>query len=214
MGKVPEKQETKFSIEKISKETRKIILVTIIIIIMSPIFLFWIYSFKNKIREENDYFFQKSEWEEMSGNLSSMVQEARGEIDEVKERLEEIVIFREGETENTTDINLDEVKRKIIFKKTEDWEIYENKDYNFEIKYPNYLELKKSEYPAIMVLADKYEQEDDKFIEIKKYGSLIEMEEDNKLKKYLQLQDYFLAAISYKASTTADLIIETFKFFE
>jgi len=202
------KKEKNLDIEKIPRETRKAILAIVILLIMLTMLVTWAYSIKKLFSPDNELL-QKTELEGITDNLNSIFQEAKTGFELTKNKVEEI-INTDKITDRISEEDLMQIKEKIILKETENWQNHKDEDNKFEIKYPNHLDIILGD---VLIIADTLDNENPKkIIEIKKFDSLVDMENNNEeVKKYIEQKNYFLAAIDLEKTTTSDLIIETFK---
>ncbi len=192
-----------FDVDQIPVETRKIIYVVSLVLIMVVIFAVWL---PFAIKSINDSSAQGN------GELSGVGTDLENFLNELKSKTENIGSNLNDLQNNLKQDKQEQVKDGVVEvlsnQLTADWAEYTDLSNRFTIKYPNDFLLSTS---SDLVFELSQKGTTTPVLEIKKfvsYGSLTNM---INIKKIVQRPDHILAFFDYSNSTTTNLIINSFK---
>ncbi|MFA6410129.1 MAG: hypothetical protein WCW26_00965 [Candidatus Buchananbacteria bacterium] len=202
-----------FQIQDLNEDTRKLIFVISIIVLMIAIFGGWLITFKGIINSTLSEP-QSAQWDSLKKDLADFSDSTKELLNQTQNTIKQITPTTTTPSTLTNE-DIDKLKKKLAEKETASWPVYQNQEFKFEIKYlPTLTPKAPTEKDGKTVIVNFVTNPEDRSIKIKKYDLLSDFSSLAGVKKYWQKDDYFLVAFDFINNTSTELMFETFKFIE
>ena len=200
-------------VDSLPLQTRKTIWIASTIVIMLAIVAIWLSSI-NKIFSQPFSLVPNNQLDSFKKEISDLASTTQQQLNAISTPVQPVQNSATTTASSTVTQNqIDQLIQKIFDEQTADWQIYNNSDYNFQIRYPASIKIDTTTSTDKNLIVT-FKSDQGKTLTLKQYSQMEEFFSLPNLRKYFTGPNFYLAVFDEINNSTTDLMLRSIKLSE